>query len=181
MIDLHGAPWYLIQEDDAWVASTLAGMTQEEKIGQLFCLTSVDNKPETLRQMVKKHQPGAWMHRAAPAKELLGANRVLQESSRLPMLIAANLESGGNGVAVEGTRFGKQMEIAATSDVTMAERLGEVCGREGTALGCNWAFAPIVDIDNNWRNPITNVRTYGSDAETVLRMANGYIRGMKVS
>ena len=99
----------------------------------------------------------------------------------LPMLIAANQESGGNGVAVEGTRFGKQMEIAATSDVTMAERLGEVCGREGTALGCNWAFAPIVDIDNNWRNPITNVRTYGSDAETVLRMANGYIRGMKVS
>ena len=181
MIDLHGAPWYLIREDDAWVTSTLAGMTQEEKIGQLFCLTGVDNKPETLRQMVKKHQPGAWMHRAAPAKELLEANRVLQESSRLPMLIAANLESGGNGVAVEGTHFGKQMGIAATSDVTMAERLGGVCGREGTALGCNWAFAPIVDIDNNWRNPITNVRTYGSDAETVLHVANGYIRGMKVS
>ena len=54
-----------------------------------------------------------------------------------------------------------------------------ICGWEGGATGCNWAFAPIVDIDFNWRNPITNVRTYGSDPERVLTMADAYIDGIR--
>lgn len=44
------------------------------------------------------------------------------------------------------------------------------------AVGCNWAFAPVVDIDRNWRNPITNVRTYGDDPEFVLKCGLAYKR-----
>ena len=92
-------------------------------------------------------------------------------------MIAANLEAGGSGTAVDGTAYGSQMQVAATGDVENAYRLGKISAAEGKACGCNWALAPVVDIDRNWRNPITNVRTYGSDADFVLQCGLAYKRG----
>ena len=66
-------------------------------------------------------------------------------------------------------------KLIATADAEYARRLGEICGVEGSAVGANWAFAPIVDIDTNWRNPITNVRTFGSDPEKVKAMGVAYV------
>lgn len=103
------------------------------------------------------------------------------KASKIPLLLPANLEAGGNGIATEGTYFAKEMEIAATEDPEQAHRLGEICGCEAGALGCNWSFAPIIDIDYNWRNPITNVRTFGSDPDTVLAMARAYCQGIRDS
>lgn len=51
--------------------------------------------------------------------------------------------------------------------------------QRGAAVGCNWAFAPVVDIDRNWRNPITNVRTYGDDPDRVLACGVNYIKAAK--
>ena len=78
----------------------------------------------------------------------------------------------------EGTFFGKPMEIAATDNEEIAYKLGLVAGREGRAVGCNWAFAPVIDLDVNYANPITNTRTYGSDPERVLRMAGAFMKGL---
>ena len=55
-----------------------------------------------------------------------------------PAFIAANLEAGGDGIAVDGTSFGKQMEVAATGDPEQAYRLGKISCSEGKAVGCNW-------------------------------------------
>lgn len=71
------------------------------------------------------------------------------------------------------------MQVAATDDEEMAYRLGVISGREGRAVGCNWSFAPVIDIDYNFQNPITNTRTYGSDPERVLRMAGAYMKGIQ--
>jgi beta-N-acetylhexosaminidase len=102
----------------------------------------------------------------------------LQETAKVPILISANLEDGGNGVAEEGTYLGRQMLVAATGNTTRAYQLGKICGKEGQAVGLNWSFSPVVDIDYNFRNPITNVRTFGSDSEVVLEMGREYIKGL---
>ena len=39
---------------------------------------------------------------------------------------------------------------------------------EAAAIGCNWSFAPIVDINRNWRNPIISTRTWSADVEQTL-------------
>ena len=57
----------------------------------------------------------------------------------------------------------------------MANHLAEICATEGRACGANWAFAPIVDIEGNFRNPITNTRTFGSDAGRVAAMGKEYV------
>ncbi|MDA3847747.1 MAG: hypothetical protein PF505_14605 [Vallitaleaceae bacterium] len=101
----------------------------------------------------------------------------MQENSKIPLLISANLEDGGNGIAHTGTYMGRQMLIAATNQVDMAYKLGKVCALEGKAVGVNRTFSPVIDIDYNFRNPITNVRTFGSDMARVLDMSNAYIEG----
>ncbi|WP_026498743.1 glycoside hydrolase family 3 N-terminal domain-containing protein [Butyrivibrio sp. WCD2001] len=95
--------------------------------------------------------------------------------AKIPLLLAANTESGGDGLAVEGTSFGKPMAVAATADPENGYRMGYVACREGAALGLNWSFAPIVDINRDFHNPITNVRTFGDDPEKIVSFASRYM------
>lgn len=178
-MDLKGKPFYLNDKDIQWVESTLAGMTLEEKIGQLFCLVAYTNDQELLRKYAADYKAGGLMCRPMTAVQNMDAVKILQENARIPMLIAANLERGGASVVDEGTCIGSQLQVAATDDDDMAYKLGVVCGREGAAVGINWAFAPIIDIDYNFRNPITNSRTFGSDAERVKRMGAAYVKGLQ--
>ena len=118
------------------------------------------------------------MYRAGNGADIQRAYHAMSEAAKVPMLFPCNLESGGNGISPDGTFFARPLQAAATGDVEQARRLGCVCAQEGTAVGCNWAYAPIVDIDFNWRNPITNVRTFGSDPDRVLAMGAAYMDGV---
>ncbi|WP_340006604.1 glycoside hydrolase family 3 N-terminal domain-containing protein [Paenibacillus sp. FSL K6-0276] len=184
-VDLTKKPFNLNEQDITWVQDTLEGLTLEEKVGQLFCPVGMGDNA-ALIDMVKKYQPGGLMYRPGPAQEIRSAHQAMQENSKIPMLLAANLENGGDGVATEGTYFGKQLQVAATNDPDMAYKLGTVACSEGRAVGLNWSFGPIVDINMNFRNPITNVRTFGDRPETVLDMGLAYMKaahenGMAVS
>lgn len=178
MVNLREKPYYLNEEEIKWVEATLAGMSEEEKLGQLFCLITYSDTQD-LKELLTKYKPGGLMCRPMPARSVVNAVRTLQENSRIPMLISANLEKGSNGIVEEGTFLGSQMQVAATDDDNMAYKLGVVCGREGSAVGANWAFAPIIDIDYNFRNPITNTRTLGSDPDRVRRMGVQYVKGVQ--
>lgn len=179
MIDLKAKPFFLDEEAIAWVNTTKANMTLEEKIGQLFVPVGYSGDPDVLEHAMLCYHPGGIMYRCGEAAEMQQTHRYLQEHSRIPMLIGANLEDGGIGIAVNGTAYGKQMQAAATGDPESAYHLGRISCTEGAAVGCNWAFAPVVDIDRNWRNPITNVRTYGADPEMVLACGRNYLKGAK--
>ena len=92
----------------------------------------------------------------------MNKNHILQTKSKIPLLIAANTEAGGNGACTDGTEIGLQIKIAATQDAHYAYEMGRVAGIEASAIGCNWSFAPIVDINYNWRNPIISNRSFSS-------------------
>lgn len=175
MIDLKAKPFYLSDEDIEWVRSTRDAMTVEEKAGQLFCVLFKEAKPEEMDYVFNILQPGGCMYRVVPTDRAVEASRALYQRCKTPPLIAANLEKGGNGIVSEGTLVGSPMEIAATDDEGMAAKMAHACAVEAAAVGANWAFAPIIDIDSNFRNPITNTRTFGSDPERVRRMGRAYV------
>ncbi len=178
-INLKANPFNLTDEDVRWVEETLAQMTVKEKIGQLFCPIAPGPDKEALEEVLDTLQPGGMMFRALPGEEIQEAQRFLQEKSPVPLLLAANLEAGGNGVMTEGTYFGYPMAMAATGEDVHAYHLGKVSAAEGKVTGCNWAFSPIVDRNVNYLNPITNVRTYGDDTDTVIRMSKAFTRGVQ--
>lgn len=176
MVDLKARPFCLKDDDIRWVEETISVMTLEEKIGQLFVPIGYSGDPGYLEGVMLRHHIGGIMYRCGEAKEMQATHRYLQEHSKIPLLIGANLEYGGSGIATDGTYYATQMQVAATGNPENAYRLGRISCREGATVGCNWAFAPVVDIDRNWRNPITNVRTYGSDLDMVLACGKGYLR-----
>lgn len=179
MISLKEKPFYLTDDQIEWVKQTYREMTVDERIEHLFCPLLFSEDPGYLTMMAKKYNFGAVMFRPGEAKVIKSAIDLLNRLTKIPLLISANLEDGGNGIAHEGTYMGRQMLIGATDDPIHAYRLGKVCGREGAAVGLNWTFSPVVDIDYNFLNPITNVRTYGGDAELVEKMSGAYVKGLK--
>ncbi|OBZ19295.1 beta-hexosaminidase [Bacillus sp. FJAT-27264] len=181
MVNLEAKPFNLQQADIQWVYETLSAMDVKEKIGQLFCLIGWTDDPQQLKALLEAVKPGGMLFRPGAGKRVQETHRFIQELSDIPLLLAANLEAGGNGTASDGTYFGNPLQVAATDNEDMAYKLGLVAGREGWAVGCNWAFAPVVDIDLNFRNPITNVRTFGADPARVARMAKAFTAGMQES
>ena len=179
MIQYKENPFYLTEEQVQWVESTYDSMSLEEKIGQLFCPIVFTKDEKELKELVETKHIGGMLYREGPGEELRQSHKILQDASRIPLLTASNLEYGGNGSAIEGTYYGREMLAAATGDVERAYQLGKVSCSEGAAVGVNWSFAPVVDLDLNYHNPITNVRTFGSDLQTVIDMGKAYIRGAK--
>lgn len=176
MVNLKSNPFFLDDEAVKWVNETLNSMTFLEKIGQLFCPIGFTNDENILKNLTSKIGIGGIMYRPGNSKDMQNVHRFLQDNSKIPLLIGANLESGGNGIVSDGTNYGKPMQVAATNDEISGYRLGKVACSEGASVGCNWAFAPIVDIDMNFRNPITNLRTFGNDADLIIKMAKGYLK-----
>ena len=179
MINLRANPFFLDDAAIQWVEDTMASMTDEEKLEQLFFPIGYSANEGYLQYELLNRHPGGIMFRPGKTEELFGAHTYLQEHTKIPLLLAANLEAGGDGIVEEGTAFGKQMQAAATGDPEQAYRLGKIACAEGQAVGCNYAFAPVVDIDRNYHNPITNVRTYGNDPEMVKQCGLAYMRGAK--
>jgi beta-N-acetylhexosaminidase len=181
MVDLKAKPYNLKDEDIKWVKETIASMTDEEKIGQLFVNMGSSRDEDYLKEMVTKYHIGAVRYNPGKAEEVYEQNRILQENSKIPLLIAANTESGGNGACTDGTYVGVEVKIAATNDSKYAYELGRVSGVEASAIGCNWSFAPIVDINRNWRNPIISTRTFCDDPDKTLELALEYMKGIRES
>jgi beta-N-acetylhexosaminidase len=179
MIDLKKAPFYLDERGMKWVRETLTSLTRDEKIGQLFCVLfkELDEREyDTIHSILS---PGSCMYRPTGAEKALRFSNRLNEEWKVPPLIAANLEKGGVGIVDEGTLLGSNMEVAATGDPALARKLGEVCAGEAAAVGANLAFAPIIDIDYNFHNPITNTRTFGSDPALVASMGVAYLKAVQ--
>lgn len=179
MIRYKENPFYLTDEQVQWVEKTYDSMSLEEKIGQLFCPIVFTKEEKELKELVETKHIGGMLYREGPGEELRQSHKILQDASKIPLLTASNLEYGGNGSAIEGTYYGREMLAAATGDVERAYQLGKVSCSEGAAVGVNWSFAPVVDLDLNYHNPITNVRTFGSNLQTVIDMGKAYIRGAK--
>jgi len=174
-INLKAKPFNLDDQSIAWVDETLKGMILQEKIGQLFCMAGSTTDKNALEMLTQQVGIGGIMYRPDAGKNVLEAHRILQDSAKIPLLLAANLEAGGTGLVFEGTNFAKPLQVGATDDPEMGYALGKISCSEGAAVGCNWSFAPIVDIDMNFRNPITNLRTFGDNGDTVIKMAKRYL------
>ena len=175
MIDLRANPFFLEDEDIRWVEETLASMSTEQKAGQIFCALGIGDDEGMLRGMIEGIGIGGIMYRPGPKAVVQNTHRKIQSMAKIPLLLAANTEAGGSGLSFEGTGFGAPLAVAATGDPETAYRMGYVACKEGAAMGLNWSFAPIIDIDREFHNPITNTRTFGSDPETVLSCASRYL------
>lgn len=177
MVDLKARPYYLSEEDCQWVKDTIANMSPEEKVGQLFFQLTASHDEEYLKELMEKYHLGGCRYNPAPGKAIQEQNRILQKYAKVPVFIACNTEAGGDGACADGTHIGEGVKIAATDKEEYAFALGKMANEQAAAIGCNMAFAPVADILYNWENTEIVTRAFGGDAERVATMSKAYLNG----
>ena len=180
-VDLQAAPFNLDDDALAWVESTIAGMSLEEKIGQLFINHNNDYSAEYLDGVLDTYHVGGMRYRPGPSAAVQEHIRYAQSRTRIPLLVASNPEMGGAGSCDDGTFVSTHLQAGSHPDKAIARQMGQVAGVETAALGCNWAFAPIVDIHYNWRNTVISTRSFGNTPEIVVERAKEYFDGISES
>ncbi|BCW74367.1 gluconokinase, GntK/IdnK-type [Arthrobacter sp. NicSoilB11] len=180
-VDLAAAPFMLDAGAIAWVEGTIGAMTLEEKIGQLFINHNNDYSPGYLDGVLENYHVGGMRYRPGPSAAVQEHIRYAQSKSRIPLLIASNPEMGGAGSCDDGTFVSTHLQAGSHPDRNIARKMGQVAGVETAALGCNWAFAPIVDIHYNWRNTVISTRSFGNTPEVVVERAKEYFDGISES
>lgn len=176
-MDYTKKPFNLKPEDIDWVEKTFSSMTQEEKLNQVFVDMLWNNPPKEVKAMQENYQLGGFRYNNMSPEKLYEQNQTIQKSSKIPALIAANVEAGGNGAVSGGTKLGEAIACAATGEAESAYYMGYYGCKEAAAIGCNWTFAPVVDVDFNWRNCVIPTRCFGNDVDRVLEMGLAYMKG----
>jgi beta-N-acetylhexosaminidase len=190
---------------EKWVQATMKKMTLEEKVGQLlvssfqssFLSTDSDGFAELAKAVREYHVGGFHVFGASelappvllnpsygtvmlgqPLEAAATLNR-LQSIAAVPLLNTADFESGVGFRITGATAFPRAMAFGAARDERLAYEAGRVTGEETRALGVHVNFAPVVDVNNNPRNPVINTRSYGEDPALVGALASAYIRGLQ--
>ncbi|MCU0623100.1 MAG: glycoside hydrolase family 3 protein [Gemmatimonadaceae bacterium] len=181
-----------------WADSVLASLTTRQKVAQLVWPWVLgdfqsQNAPgfQRIVGFVRDEQVGGVIISIGSPVEVAAKLNALQREAALPLLVGADLETGAafrfrggyatpNGLDLGGsTMFPPPMGIGATGDTAHAAAMGRVTAREGRAVGAHVAFAPVLDVNNNPRNPVIGARAFGETPQLVGTMGAAYIRGLQ--
>ncbi|PSO92465.1 MAG: beta-glucosidase, partial [Cyanobacteria bacterium SW_6_48_11] len=137
----------------------------------------------TLQHWLQDLNLGGVILLGGSAGEIALRSQQLQAWAKTPLLIAADIEEGVGQRFAGATWFPPPMAIGeiAKQDASLAQsyaqKMGAVTAAEALAVGINWIFAPVVDVNNNPANPVINVRSFGETVATVTQLATAFIQG----
>src|SRR5690625_4182874 len=157
----------------------LAGMSLEEKIGQLMVLTARGTTAEENADLVSTYRPGGLIYfpeNLTGAEQIADMSNGLQDAAAdggggIPLCLGIDQEQGMGARLPLGTRFPDARAVGATRDTAHAEALAGATAAELTALGINLDYAPVADVNTNPDNPVIGIRSFGSDPGLVSEMA----------
>ena len=167
------------------VDSLLASLTVRQQVGQLVIpwlsgsYTALDDSLfQVAARWVDSLEIGGLIISVGSPLDIATKLNALQQRSRLPLLVSADLEWGAGMRVVGATAFPHIMAVGATGDPHDAYTIGAAAAVEGRAVGIHVNFAPDADVNNNPANPIINTRSFGEDPRTVSRLVAAYVRGL---
>jgi beta-N-acetylhexosaminidase len=101
----------------------------------------------------------------------------MQRFAKVPLMVGADFERGAS-MRVDGvTVFPHAMAFGAAGDPALSRFEGEVTAREARALGIEWVYYPVADVNNNPDNPIINIRSFGENPQDVAAHVKAFIEG----
>lgn len=136
-----------------------------------------------LRHWIQDVGIGGVILLGGSAAELARRTQQLQDWSQIPLLLAADIEEGVGRRFEGATWMPPPLALGAIAQQDLsqacvyAEQYGTVTAQEAQAVGLNWILGPVVDVNNNPKNPAINVRAFGETPETVIPLIESFIRG----
>jgi len=157
----------------------LRPLTLEEKVGQVFMFGFAGKNPEGATRLIEDLHPGGIIYFArntGTIEEVSSLSRSLQEcathtGSGIPLLIAADQEGGiVSRLKSDIPLMPGPMALAAAAsngDHSLVYRASRAMGLQLRAAGINMNFAPVLDVNNNPKNPVIGIRSFGEDPSLV--------------
>jgi beta-glucosidase len=133
---------------------------------------------EASRQLIERAlhlEVGGFVLHGGDEEGVRQLTKELRRRSRIPLLIAAEMERGAGQQFSGATGLPPAAAIASLNDPDALRRAARLTAREARTLGVNFAFAPVCDLDIEPGNPVTGTRILGSDAERVASLAATWI------
>ena len=188
---------------NGWVTSTMARMTLEEKVGQLFVqyaygatADTKDNRNvplygvQTPAELVQKYHLGGviyfnWTDSANNPQQIATLSNGLQRAAlsqdskvQIPLTIATDQEQGVvYRVGPPATQFPGNMALGAARSADDARTAARITGQELKAMGINTDFAPVSDVNVNPLNPVIGVRSFSSHPDLTAQLAAAQVKG----
>ena len=169
----------------SWAESTLKKLTLREKIAQMMVVSMnmrfmnyESVKWREIQRYIATDGIGVlhiWFGDAGSALTMLNE---MQSKSKVPILVDADIESGLGRRYPGAVTLPPMMAIAATGDSKYAYEAGRISAEESRAVGIHFNLSPVVDVNNNPKNPIINTRSFGENPDSVNRYSFEFIRGL---
>lgn len=166
-----------------WVDSVYNSLSETERIGQLFMVAAYSGGEKANRakieQLVKANQIGGVIFMQGNGEAQAEMTNRIQQMGKVPLLIGMDAE-WGLGMRLTGVKnMPKQMMIGACRDTALMYEIGAAIADQCRRLGVHIDFAPVVDVNNNPKNPVINFRSFGEDKEWVTKLGIAYMKGLQ--
>jgi beta-N-acetylhexosaminidase len=172
-----------INSPHSWVDSVFNTLTAKERIAQLFLVRAHTNLGQryidSVAQVVKNEQLGGLVvFQGGPVRHVDMFNQY-QKLSKVPLLITFDGEWGlGMRLPDSTLSYPYQMTLGAVQNDQLIYQMGQEVAKDFHRIGMHFNFAPVVDINNNPKNPVIGFRSFGDNKENVTRKAKAYMDGM---
>lgn len=158
-------------------------LSPEERIAQLIMVAAWSNRGdehrEQMLQMIREKKIGGVVFfQGGPGRQAALINQY-QRASKVPLLVAMDAE-WGLGMRLDSTiSYPYQMMLGAVGDNDLIYRMGRHMGQQMQRTGVHVNFAPVVDVNNNPRNPVINYRSFGEDKINVAEKGVAFMKGLQ--
>lgn len=172
-----------INQKHSWVDSVFNTLTPKQRIGQLFLVRAHTNLGQkyvdSVKQVIEREQLGGLVvFQGGPVRHANMFNQY-QKVSKVPLLITFDGEWGlGMRMPDSTISYPYQMTLGAIQNNNLLYEMGRQVARDFHRMGMHFNFAPVVDINNNPKNPVINFRSFGDNKYKVTEKAKAYMDGM---
>jgi len=166
-----------------WADSVFKSLTPDERIAQLFMVAAYSNKGidhiNKVTSLVSKYKIGGLIFfKGGPVREAKLTN-YYQSKAKTPLFIAIDGEWGVSMRLDSTTVYPRQMMLGAIQNDELIYEMGQQIANQCKLLGIHINFAPVIDINNNPKNPVINNRSFGELKNQVTKLGIAYMKGMQ--
>lgn len=183
----HIQPNILARVDQAamerWVDSVMAQMSPRERVSQLFVMAVSPRDNEGTKAIVKKmvetNKVGGFIYHESSVQEQVAITNFAQSLAKIPLLLTIDGEWGVSMRLKDTPLFPRNLLLGAVDNDKLLYDYGREVARELRRLGIHVNFAPVLDVNDNPRNPVIGNRSFGESPEAVARHSIAYARGLE--
>jgi len=172
----------------AWVDSVFNTLSENEKIAQLMVvrLSSINSTTrevtfyeQQVESAVRQYNIGGiCLFQGGPIRQTSLVN-YYQSIAKTPIMISIDGETGV-GMRVDSVAaLPRQMMLGAVQDPDLIYQYGRWVGEQCRRMGIQVNYAPVVDVNNNPKNPVINDRSFGEDKYRVAQLGILYMKGLQ--